>query len=321
MIFIVGILVLWIQTSSSNLTDTDTVRMMFAGDVTLAHTLQEMIGNDTSYVFAQWHHPKPLDIFMVNLENPVTTANKKLEKEFTFKMKPIHLSTLRSGGINIVNCANNHIHDFGEAGLLETMRTLDSAGIARVGIGRNLDEARTPKIFSVKGKRIGFLGYGGWSFPATKRKAGVAYRSVDIVTEDVKKLRTNVDVVVVNFHWGKELAESVSVSQIALAHKVIDAGADLIIGHHPHVLQGIELYKGKTIAYSLGNFVFGGHSRHTYETAVLAADLIGNELRTTLVPVSVKKYQPKIANDAARTKTLQLVTNRSKQFRKTISFH
>lgn len=295
--------------------------MMFAGDVTLAASVEGMIGNDTSYIFTKWKTSYPLDIFMVNLENPVTTSTLKIVKEFNFKMRPIHLATIKSGGINIVNCANNHIHDYGTAGILETMRNIDSAGIARIGIGKDINEARTPKIFTIKGKRIGFLGYSGWSFPAGKYKAGVAYRSVDAVTEDVKKLRPIVDFVVVNFHWGDELSEWPNASQIVLAHKVIDTGADLIVGHHPHVLQGIELYKGKTIAYSLGNFIFGGNSRNTYETAVLAAEIIGNDLRTSIIPVSVKKYQPQLANDAERTRTLNLVQLRSKQFRKTISFN
>ncbi len=318
---LLGIFVLWLQIFSNNSDDPDTIRMLFAGDVTLGAGVEAMIGDDTSYIFAKWQTPVPVDIFMVNLENPVTTAPKKVEKEFNFKMKPVHLSTLRRGGINIVNCANNHIHDYGTAGILETMENIDSADIARIGIGKDINEARTPKIFTIKGKRIGFLGYSGWSFPAGKNKAGVAYRSVDVVTEDVKKLKPTVDLVVVNFHWGEELAELPNASQIILAHKVIEAGADLIIGHHPHVLQGIEVYKGKTIAYSLGNFVFGGHSRNSYETAVFAAEIIGNEIRSTIIPVSVKKYQPQIADEPARTRTLNLVQNRSKQFRKTISFN
>ncbi len=318
---LIGIFVLWFHAVPNYDVEPDTVRMMFAGDVTLAASVEQMIGNDTAYIFAKWQTPYPLDIFMVNLENPVTTAAVKMEKEFNFRMKPVHLGTLRSGGINIVNCANNHVHDYGTEGMLETMKNIDSAGIARIGIGKNIKEARTPNIFTVKGKRIGFLGYSGWSFPAGKNRVGVAYRSVDLVTEDVKKLKPTVDIVIVNFHWGDELAELPNSSQIALAHAVIDAGADLIVGHHPHVLQGIEVYKGKTIAYSLGNFVFGGNSRNTYETAVLAADIIGGELRTSIVPVSVKKYQPQIADTAARTRTLGLVQRRSKQFRKTISFN
>lgn len=295
--------------------------MYFGGDVVLAHRVQEMAGNDTTYIFRKWNPMNPLDIFMVNLENPVTGATEKIEKEFNFKMHPIHLSTLRNGGINIVNCANNHMHDFGEVGILESMNFLDSYGIARVGVGKNIEEARTPKIFTIKGKKIGFLGYGGWSFAATKKKPGIAFRSIDIVSQDIKKLRPEVDVIIVNFHWGEELAETVNVSQTYLARKTIDAGADVIIGHHPHILQGIEKYKEKTIAYSLGNFVFGGNARHTYETAVLSVELIGEKILTSLVPVSVKKFQPQIATQNAKKKTLQLVEQRSKQFKKTISFH
>ncbi len=118
------------------------------------------------------------------------------------------------------------------------MGYLDSVGVQYVGIGRNLSDARTPRIVEVRGKKIGFLGYhGGCSFAARKQRAGVAPRFLEYIVEDVQKLKRQVDFLVVNFHWGTELAEYPDEGQIEFAHKVVDAGADLIIGHHPHVLQ------------------------------------------------------------------------------------
>ena len=298
----------------------DTVRMLFGGDVTLAYRFEELVGDNFENVFVHWNLPQKPDLFMVNLENPITTTTEKVEKEWNFKMPTKYISVLQQGGINAVTCANNHVFDYGVDGILETMSVLDSAGIVRVGIGKTLIEARTPKIISIKGKRIALLGYAGWSFPATNTRPGVAPRNVEYVVEDVRRIKENADIVIVNFHWGEELAAFPSEGQKVLARRTIDAGADAIVGHHPHVLQGIELYKGKPIAYSLGNFIFGGNERNTYETALLSLELVNDTVSVSLIPVAVKKYQPSIATGEVKDRILKNVQQRSQQFRKTIFF-
>jgi len=288
------------------------VVLLFAGDVTLARHIDTQVGDNTGYVFQRWGSVRPYDIFMVNLENPVTESNEKVEKEYNFKMSPKYFRVLRDGGINIVNAANNHIADYGRSGIFDTMRSLDSAGIRYVGIGKNLREARKPVILSLKGRKVGFLGYhGGDRFAATEDSAGIAPRFQGYIVEDVKKLRQQADYVVVNFHWGEELAEYPDEWQRELAHRVIEAGANLIVGHHPHVLQGIEQYRGATIAYSLGNFVFGGNARHSYDTAVLKVVLNGNQPSVELLPVSVVRWQPRLAEGESAMNILQLVQERS----------
>ncbi len=305
---------------AGNVSEPEPVVIYFGGDVTLSHRFQETAGDDTLYTFRRWNpQPRP-DLFLVNLENPVTRLHEKVEKEYNFRMKPVHLATMKNGGINVVTGANNHAHDYGAEGLLETIRHLDSAGIARVGIGRNLAEARMPAMFSLNGTLIGILGYAGWNFPATDRSPGVAPRDINLIRDDVRQLREKADVVIVTFHWGTELDTVPNSEQLFLGRGAVDAGADIVIGHHPHVLQGIEQYRGKTIAYSLGNFIFGGNAVHSYETALLAADLRGTNIATRLVPVTVKEYQPMIAVGAAAEATRSLVQRRSKQFSQTISF-
>ncbi|MBI3788176.1 MAG: CapA family protein, partial [Ignavibacteriales bacterium] len=215
--------------------------LFFAGDVVLSNHIETQVGNQPGYVFERWNEVDTSAIFMFNLEHPITTARRKVEKEYNFKMHPKYLRTLREGRVTLINAANNHIADYGIAGIDDTMKYLDSVGIRYVGIGKNLEEARRPVIIEKNGKRIGFLGYhGGGKFAATRTRTGLAPRYEPYIIEDVKQLRSQVDYVVVNFHWGTELAEKPDRSQIALAHDVIDAGADLIVGHHPHVLQGVE---------------------------------------------------------------------------------
>jgi len=288
------------------------VVMTFAGDLNLSENVERYVGDRVGYVFSAWKPGNESDIFMVNLENPVTRATEKVEKKYNFKMDPIYLQTLLDGGVTIVTCANNHVFDYGLQGIDDTMRNLDSAGIYRVGIGRSLADARKPVVLERKGKKIGFLGYfGGGDYAATSSRAGFAPRRTRDILKDVRKLRGSVDYIVVNFHWGAERKAIPEPWQRTLAHRVIDAGADLIVGHHPHVLQGLEEYHGKWIAYSLGNFVFGGNSLHTYQTAVLKVTLDEGTCHVELEPVSVRRWRPTPAKGKARETVLKLVEERS----------
>ena len=257
----------------------------------------------------------------MNLEQPVTRSEERIEKQYNFKMDSRYLETLRFGGVSLVHAANNHIFDYGVEGVRETMRSLDSAGIRYIGIGDNLDSARSLRIVRVKGRTVGFLGYyGSGDFAATATSPGVAPRIVSYVLSDIRRARTRVDYLVVSFHWGAELEPEPEPWQVRLAHRAIDAGADLIVGHHPHVLQGIELYRGKAIAYSLGNFVFGGNARHTYLTAVLRVVLEKDSARTDLLPVRVDRWQPTLADSTAAKRVTDLVKSRSARFPQTLPF-
>lgn len=296
--------------------ESDPVVLLFAGDIILSDYVAAFVGENTGYVFDRWKPGSEADVFMVNLEHPITTATQKVEKKYNFKMSPAYGVILKDAGVTLVTSANNHIFDYGYEGIDDTMHYLDSLGIPFVGIGKNLAEARKPVILERKGKILGFLGYfgGGGEFAAGKNAPGYAPRITRYVVEDVERLRSQVDLVVVNFHWGTERASVPEDWQVRLARRTIDAGADVIIGHHPHVLQGVERYKGKIIAYSLGNFVFGGNSLHTYDTAVLRVVVGRNGPSAQLLPVSVRRWQPVLAGEAVRERVLEIVRERSLSF-------
>jgi poly-gamma-glutamate capsule biosynthesis protein CapA/YwtB (metallophosphatase superfamily) len=294
--------------------------LLFAGDLTLADHIDSDVGERVDYVFQKWHAVGEYDVFMVNLENPITLSSRAEKKEFTFRMHPRYLRTLETARINIVDLANNHIGDYGAQGLDDTMRYLDSAGIHYVGAGRDLEQARRPFVVEKEGRRIGFLAYAGGKFAARRDKPGFAPRDESCIVSDVKKLRDSVDYLVVSFHWGMELEKRPSREQEGLAHEVIDAGADLIVGHHPHTLQGIERYKGGVIAYSLGNFVFGGNGLDTYPTAILKVSLQNRSATVELVPIQVTHWQPCLPGDQVRAGVVDLVRSRSQIFPKSISF-
>ena len=171
--------------------------------------------------------------------------------------------------------------------------------------------------------RFAFFAYYGThkhsdSFPAQKDSAGTAARQLNIIQEDMEKFRNRVDYIVVNFHWGDEKAEYPGSDQIFFAHSVIDAGADLIVGHHPHVLQGVEKYNDKIIAYSLGNFIFGGNSRPEYDTAVLKVELTKKTKTFSMLPVHVTYWQPELLNGEKGKNLVEYIKKISGRFKQSI---
>lgn len=237
-------------------------------------------------------------------------------------MNPKFLDAFVSAGIDVVSIANNHIYDFGKVGLFDTISYLDSVGIRHVGAGRNAREAHSPVIVHEKGRRIALLAYygGGEAPKATSRRPGVANRTIESIRTDITRISNQDDstFVVVSLHWGTEKAAFPDRNQVDFAHAVIDAGADLIIGHHPHVLQGIEKYKAGVIVYSLGNLVFGGNSRDTYDTALFEARLDGKEVSYRLIPVRIEQWQATELINAEGDEVVQHVQRLSHFFAESI---
>ncbi|XHX76081.1 MAG: CapA family protein [Stenomitos frigidus ULC029] len=292
-----------------------TVTLTFAGDVTLSDHFADAIGKDYESTFANMDEYRQADLGMVNLENPLTRATIPLpDKKFNFKADPDSVKALTSGGIRLVNLANNHAMDYQEPGLVETLDTLKQAGIAHVGAGRNVKEARRPEIIDVKGQRVAYFGYYGADFEsAGETKAGTNYADEQRIAEDIQAVRSQVDWVIVNYHWGEELATHPADWQMNLARFTIDQGADVVVGHHPHVLQGAEIYKGRPIAYSMGNFIFGGNPRRDYDTAVLKVALKDKQMKVEFVPVEVRGYKPQVARDRS-AEILNQIADRSSGF-------
>jgi poly-gamma-glutamate synthesis protein (capsule biosynthesis protein) len=212
------------------------------------------------------------DLSIANLESPVARGGNEFSgKKFRFRAESEVAGALRRSGINLVTLANNHSMDFGEQALLETMENLKSAGVAWIGAGENLAEARKMALYTIKGKKIAFLGYSltqPLEFFAGKNRPGTTPGFEKIYIEDIHRARLVADYVIVSFHWGTEGTSNIQPYQRTVAHKAIDAGADVIIGHHPHVLRGIERYKTGIVFYSLGNFTFASKSK-TAEAGVI----------------------------------------------------
>lgn len=221
------------------------------------------------------------DLNIANLETPITARGEKQEKRYTFRMRPDSAKAIADAKIRMVSQANNHAVDYGLQGLADTEKVLDAAGIAHAGAGMSLAAARAPAIVTVKGVKVGLLSY-SLTFPtafyATKDHGGTAHGEANGIAEDVKKLRPQVDLVLVAFHWSAELLETPKDYQHDLGHLAIDAGADAVLGTHPHILQGIEIYRGKPILYSLGNYAFGSRSHKAADSALARLTFAGRQL-------------------------------------------
>jgi poly-gamma-glutamate synthesis protein (capsule biosynthesis protein) len=221
-------------------------------------------------------------------------------------MHPRFVRVLNTAGIGVVSIANNHVFDYGEQGLLDTFSYLDSAGIRYVGAGRTRTDAHRPYFFSRNGRNVAILAYygGGEARVATNKQSGVARRELGAISADVRALRLadRSMYIVVILHWGTEKAEAPDPAQIAFARALIDAGVNAVVGHHPHVLQGIERYNNGIIVYSLGNFLFGGNGRHTYDTGVFEITLERAGPVFRFIPIGVRNWRLRVlsGNDADR---------------------
>jgi poly-gamma-glutamate capsule biosynthesis protein CapA/YwtB (metallophosphatase superfamily) len=286
---------------------------------------------------------KPLfaeaDIALVNLECPFTERGEKLQKNFNFRARRELVRILQEGSVDVASLANNHTADYGRHGVKDTMETLDRAGIARFGAGMHQREARRPALLERRGLRVGFIGYYFQADPdmlepeevyATARRAGVAGCYKDLacvkrqVREDVEELRDRVDAVVPYFHWGKEGSYEVRDYQIELGHLCVDLGCKAVLGAHPHRLQGIEVYRGAPIFYSLGNFVYGGikEPRDTL-TAIARVWLSRKGVEADLVPVQFTRwpeapFQPFVLEGPARDEALSRIAYYSRGFAETL---
>lgn len=232
------------------------ITMSFAGDCTIGYdnnfgyansfpAVFKKNNSDYSYFFKNVKNIFAIDdLTTVNLEGTFTNASVKAVKTYNFKSSPDFVKVLTSGSIEAVNISNNHIYDYLNQGFLDTKNTLAVAGVNYFGEGNKY-------ITEIKGVKFGFLGYSAFEENSAFLKQ---------LKTDIASLKAQGCVVVINFHFGVEGSYTPNQTQKNISHFAVDNGADIIIGHHPHVIEGIEKYKNKIICYSMGNFCFGGNT-------------------------------------------------------------
>ena len=298
-----------------------TITLSIAGDVTLGYYAGQNEWNRFDKVAEKEGYAyflknvlnifKKDDLTIVNLEGPLTTGGKKVEKEFAMKGHPSYTQILLDGSVESVNLANNHTYDYGEEGYRQTKEGLDKAGIGYFGENQI-------QYVSIKDVRVALIGAKGWS----------AAKSVkDKLTNQIVEAKKKADLVIVMFHWGIEREFYPNKEQKDLAYHVIDAGADLVVGSHPHVIQGIEEYKGRNIIYSLGNFSFGGNRnpsdkdtfiyQETFKLTEKGIESLGSQIipcRISSVK-TVNNYQPTPLTGEEGNQVINRLKEYSKNFK------
>jgi poly-gamma-glutamate synthesis protein (capsule biosynthesis protein) len=320
--------------------------VIFGGDVTLGYHYEEYFDDQLSkgrtrdemlaYPFKELNgRLRAADLAVVNLECPFTARGEKIPKNFNFRARPELVSALLAGGVGAVSVANNHMMDYGPVGLFDTMETLDLAKLSHFGAGRTLLEARRPAIIERGGHKLALLGYfflGTHNIEpaevlATETTPGVAGHPADLklmkrmLREDVTAARAQADVVIPFFHWGREGNHFPEAYQVELAHLAIDSGAAAVVGSHPHVLQGMELYRGAPIFYSLGNLIFGGNWDPKVKESALVAVRFSSAgyLSTEIIPVQIDRFpklpiQPFLLDQEHSRQVLQHLAEYSSKF-------
>ena len=246
-----------------------------------------------------------------NLEGPFAHGADRQDRTFSYRVDPKLVYALKRANVNVVTLANNHLMDCGREGVLETFDALNNAGIHMIGAGRNEAAAHEPVVLDAGPLRVGILGY-YWNrrCAATRDLPGSATDATDWLKADIESLRRHVDRIVTVFHWGVPYERIPHPDNQAKARLAVDLGADVVIGHHPHIVQPFEIYKDRPIFYSVGNFTFGsGNSKA--EGLMVAARFEPQETIVDIYPIYVKNrdprvnYQPKVLVGAAGRKTLQ----------------
>lgn len=332
------------------------VRFVSGGDVMFETPLTETRSAAHPDVRDALSYLASADACFMNCEMPLTTRGQRAEKTASLRSDPVVASDLAELGIHVVTLANNHMMDYGHDGLFDTLGTIDSVGIARVGAGATLEEALRPHYLTVKGRRFALFGVATTlppGFAAGVDRPGIAPirvafsfevdpnlmaeqpgtapwvqtraypEDVERVTDLIRRAAQDADHVVVAVHWGLTRRRvtpyqgMIADYQGPLGRAFIDAGADLVLGNHSHNLHGVEVYQGKPIFYSLGNYIF--HHPRDYmepESVIVVVDFEGTALRVELIPVLVNDEGfPEATRGDGKERVLEVLSERSAHFK------
>lgn len=295
--------------------------MLFLGDMMLSRGVAYQIyqNNDLYYPFRNIQTLlQKNDFVFANFESPIIPGRQIHTGEMAFRVDENLGPILKELNFSILSLANNHLLDFGQKGLLNTLKLLTENQIQYIGAGENYQEAHQYKILEKNNIKIAFLAYNDSDVilatnEATENRPGTAFMDLDALQKDLAEVKKSADFVIVSMHSGTEYKENPNNRQIEFAHAAIDNGANLVVGHHPHVVQPIEKYKNGYIFYSLGNCIFDqAWSKETTEGIATQIIFSKNEIKNIkILPLIIENYsQPKIISRNSDSETFQKIINR-----------
>ncbi|MFA6386498.1 MAG: CapA family protein [Candidatus Paceibacterota bacterium] len=276
--------------------------LIFVGDMMFDRGVKTSVNNnfggDYNKLFDNIKELKNADILFGNLEGPVSDVGNNVGSIYSFRMNPSALDAIKNVGFDIVSFANNHVGDWNVNAFKDTLTRLDNAEILKTGAGINKEDSEKPVIIDKNGVKFGFIGFSdvgpAW-MEAKIDSPGILLASDKRLPLIIQNAKRECDVLIISIHWGDEYKTVHNARQEILAKIAIDSGADMVIGHHPHVIEDVEIYKNKPIVYSLGNFIFDQYfSKNTMRGMLFSATFDGKNLTETEQKIITlnKKFQP-----------------------------
>ena len=288
-------------TSVVNIEPKEDASIAVTGDVMFARKMPNVLSLESSPFSGVSDVTSNVDLLLINFENAATTSGDALKGDVPLKCDPSYVPLAKANNVTVAALANNHAIDYGITGMQDTLENLRNADITPMGAGNTEDEAHQAVVKDVNGRKITILNYmdsenfAEYSYEAMPYANGSnpGYSAYD--SEDAQKQigeNNDSDLIVAYLHFGNEYSNSPNENQVKIAHELIDYGADIVIGSHPHVTQGIEMYNGKPIFYSLGNFIFDQSNTATHSAYFVQIDLVNNTGECTVYPIYISNYLP-----------------------------
>ncbi|MBQ2653844.1 MAG: CapA family protein [Methanobrevibacter sp.] len=294
------------------------VSIAVTGDVMFARNMHNVLSLGTSPFEGVSNVTSNVDLLLINFENAATSSQDAVKPDIPLKCNPHYAVLAHANNNTVAALANNHVCDYGIRGMQDTVNALNEANITPIGAGNNEDEAHRAVTQQINGRQITILNYmdannfAEYSYGVLPYANGSspgysAYDSIDAKNQ-IEEAKENGSFVIIFMHYGNEYHTSPNDDQINISHQLIDYGADIVIGSHPHVAQGIEMYNGKPIFYSLGDFIFDLQREGTLDTYFVQIDLVGDEGICTVYPVHLNNYLPQYMDSDAGNAFLNSLT-------------
>ena len=297
--------------NSPSLAPKGDVSMAVTGDVMFARNMAGVLSTDVSPFEGVSNVTSNVDLLLINFENAATTSENAVKGDVPLKCDPSYVPLAKANNNTVAALANNHVFDYGIDGMRDTSNNLKKAGITTVGAGENQQEAGQAVVKEINGRKItilnymdanNFAEYGDEIIPSAKASSpGYSAYNTDSAKNEIQK-HNDSDLIVAFMHYGNEYTKEPNEDQKRISHELIDNGADVVIGAHPHVVQGIEMYNGKPIFYSLGDFIFdisGGDLDNAY---MVKLNIVGDKCECNVYPVYLSNFLPHLMDaDSGRT--------------------
>ncbi|MBX7076089.1 MAG: CapA family protein [Methanobacteriaceae archaeon] len=300
----------------SSLEPKGNVSISVTGDVMFGRKMPGVLSsNESPYRYVS-NVTNNSDILLVNFENPATNSGTAFKSDVPLKCSPTYVPLVKGANTTVCAMANNHAFDYGEVGMNDTINNLNQVGAIHIGAGLNVGNASAPAVIHSNGRTItilnymdsnNFAEYGQDVMPkATVNSAGYSAYNETLAAQEIQAAKDNgSDYVIVYMHYGNEYSRSPNEAQKNISHQCIDNGADIVIGSHTHVTQGVEMYKGKPIFYNLGNFIFDQSNSATHRAYFLNIQLVNDTAEVTMYPINLVGYLPQFMSPEDGTELLE----------------